>query len=69
MEQMTPTEARAVLVGTQSSVAIDLPKADVTHRTITSDGQTVKLTVVDARNTTPKEDSNGTDSSSSSNVY
>ena len=43
MEQMTPTEARAVLVGTQSSVAIGLPKVDVTLRTITSDGQTVKL--------------------------
>jgi len=52
MEQMTPTEARAVLVGTQSSVAIDLPKADVTHRTITSDGQTVKLVVVHAADVT-----------------
>jgi acetyl esterase len=52
MEQMTPTEARAVLVGTQSTVAIDLPKADVTHRTITSDGQTVKLVVVHAADVT-----------------
>jgi acetyl esterase/lipase len=46
MEQMTPTEAHAVLVGAQTSVAVDLPKADVTSRTITSDGQTVKLVVV-----------------------
>src|SRR3989449_10129204 len=46
MEQMTPTEARAVLVGAQSRVPVDLPKADVTERTIASDGQTVKLVVV-----------------------
>jgi acetyl esterase/lipase len=46
MEQMTPTEARAVLVGAQSSVPVDLAKADVTERTITSDGQTVKLVIV-----------------------
>jgi acetyl esterase/lipase len=52
MEQMTPTEARAVLVGAQSTVAIDLPKAEVTHRAITSDGQTVKLVVVRAADVT-----------------
>jgi acetyl esterase/lipase len=46
MEQLTPADARAVLVGAQSSVKIDLPKADVTERTISSDGQTVKLMVV-----------------------
>jgi hypothetical protein len=40
---MTPPEARAVLVGTQSSVAISSPKLDVTPRTITSDDQTMKL--------------------------
>jgi acetyl esterase/lipase len=45
MEQMTPAEARAVLVGAQS-IAVDLPKADVTERTITNEGQTVKLVVV-----------------------
>jgi hypothetical protein len=39
----TPTETRAVLVGTQSSVAISLPKVDVTLRTLTRDDQTVKL--------------------------
>ena len=42
-EQMIPTEARAVLVGTQFSVAISLPKVDVTLRTLTRDDQTVKL--------------------------
>ncbi len=46
MEQMTPAEARAVLEGAQSSVPLDLPKADVTQRTISADGQTVKLVVV-----------------------
>jgi hypothetical protein len=40
MEQMTPTEARAVLVGVQSSVPVDLPKADVSVRNITAEGQT-----------------------------
>src|SRR3989441_953690 len=46
MEQETPAEDRAVLVGAQSSVTLDLPKADVTERTITTDGQTVKLVIV-----------------------
>ena len=46
MEQMTPTEARAVLVGAQLSAKVDLPKADVAERIIRSDGQTVKLVVV-----------------------
>jgi acetyl esterase len=46
MEQMTPTEARGVLVGAQSSVPVDLPKADVSARTITADGQTVQLVIV-----------------------
>ena len=46
VEQMTPMEARAVLVGVQSSVPVDLPKAEVGMRTITSDGQTIKLVIV-----------------------
>ena len=46
IEQMTPPEARAVLEGLQSSVGVDLPKADVAERTISSEGQTVKLVVV-----------------------
>ena len=45
-EQMTPQEARAALAGLQSSVRVDLPDADVVGRTITTDGQTVKLVVV-----------------------
>lgn len=46
MEQMTPKEARAVLVGAQKSVAVELPPADVSNLTITQDGVTVDLTVV-----------------------
>lgn len=46
IEQMTPTEARGVLVAAQSSVPVDLPKADVSRRTITSEGQTVNLVIV-----------------------
>lgn len=46
MEQMTPREARAVLVAAQSSVPVELAKADVSQRTITADGQTVKLVIV-----------------------
>ena len=46
LEQMTPPEARAALAGLQSSARVDLPDADVSGRTITSDGQTVKLVVV-----------------------
>ncbi|HXJ78157.1 MAG TPA: alpha/beta hydrolase [Candidatus Methylomirabilis sp.] len=46
IEQMTPPEARAVLEGLQSSVKVDLPRADVAERTISSEGQSVKLVVV-----------------------
>jgi acetyl esterase/lipase len=46
IEQMSPSEARAVLEGLQSSVKVDLPRADVAERTISSEGQSVKLLVV-----------------------
>jgi acetyl esterase/lipase len=46
MEQMTPAEARAVLVAAQSGAKVELPKADVVERVISSDGETVKLVVV-----------------------
>jgi acetyl esterase len=46
MEEMTPAEARTVLVDAQSSVMVDLPKADVSERIVSSAGQTVKLVVV-----------------------
>ncbi|WIE48836.1 alpha/beta hydrolase [Pseudomonas sp. GM17] len=46
MEQMTPKEARAVLVGAQAGVKLTLPKADVSQKTIDVDGQAISLTVV-----------------------
>src|SRR5262249_50296396 len=46
IEQMTPREARAVLEGLQSRVKVDLPQADVTELTISSERQTVKVAVV-----------------------
>jgi acetyl esterase/lipase len=46
IEQMTPSEARAVLEGLQSSVKVDLPRADVAERTINTEGLAVKLVVL-----------------------
>jgi acetyl esterase/lipase len=46
MEEMSPQEARQVLVAVQSSVQLDLPPAKVSSRTIEQDGQTVDLTIV-----------------------
>ncbi|QQZ40421.1 alpha/beta hydrolase [Pseudomonas sp. SK3(2021)] len=46
MEQMTPKEARAVLVGAQAGVKLTLPKADVSQKTIKVDGQAISLTIV-----------------------
>lgn len=46
MEQMTPQEARAVLVGAQSSVKVDVSGVDVTEKTITADGSPLLLHIV-----------------------
>ena len=46
MEQMSPQEARAVLVGAQKSVKLELPPCDVSQTSINYDGQSVDLTVV-----------------------
>lgn len=46
IEQMTPPEARVLLQRLQSSSEVDLPEAVVAERTISSDGQAVKLVVV-----------------------
>lgn len=46
LEQLSPQDARAVLVGAQASVKLDLPKADVSEKTITADGQQIRLTIV-----------------------
>lgn len=46
MEQMTPTEARAVLTGVQSSVKYDYSDISVTEKTITQDGLSIKINIV-----------------------
>jgi acetyl esterase/lipase len=46
LEELSPTEARAVLVNAQASIKLDLPPCDVSEKTITQDGLTVNLTVV-----------------------
>lgn len=43
METMTPAEARKVLEGAQTSVSVDLSGVEVSEKTITEDGITVKL--------------------------
>jgi acetyl esterase/lipase len=46
LEQLSPADARNVLVGAQASVKLTLPKADVSQKTITVDGQQISLTIV-----------------------
>ncbi|RXZ38906.1 alpha/beta hydrolase [Oxalobacteraceae bacterium CAVE-383] len=46
LEQLSPTDARNVLIGAQASVKLTLPKADVSQKTITVDGQQINLTIV-----------------------
>lgn len=46
IEQLSPTDARNVLVGAQAGVRLTLPKADVSHKTINVDGQKINLTIV-----------------------
>ena len=46
LEQMAPKDARAVLVGAQSSVKVDLSGVTFTEKTITQDGQSIKLNIV-----------------------
>lgn len=46
IEQMTPQEARAVLVGAQSGGKVKLAPADVSEKTVNLDGKPVKLTIV-----------------------
>ena len=43
MEQLTPTEARAVLTNAQNSVTVDYSGIEETERTITQDGLSVKI--------------------------
>ena len=46
MEQLTPVEARAVLTGAQSSVKADISGVEISEKTITEDGLTIKLVIV-----------------------
>ena len=46
IEQLSPKDARAVLTGAQASVKLELPKCDVSSKTITADGQAIELTIV-----------------------
>lgn len=46
LEQLSPADARNVLVGAQASVKLTLPKADVSQKTISVDGQQISLTIV-----------------------
>ena len=46
IEQLSAKDARAVLVGAQAGVKLTLPKADVSQKTISVDGQDIKLTIV-----------------------
>ncbi|WP_276486035.1 alpha/beta hydrolase [Paraflavitalea pollutisoli] len=46
METMQPGEARKVLEGAQTSVKVDLSGVEVSEKTITEDGLTVKLFIV-----------------------
>ncbi|WP_261387491.1 alpha/beta hydrolase [Chitinophaga pinensis] len=46
LETLSPKDAREVLVGAQKSVKVDISGISVTEKTITQDGQTVKLHIV-----------------------
>lgn len=46
LEQMTPEEARQVLVGAQQSVTYDYSDIEESEKTITQDGQTVTIHIV-----------------------
>lgn len=46
IEQLSPADARNVLVGAQAGVKLTLPKADVSQKTINVDGQKINLTIV-----------------------
>ncbi|EPM56127.1 lipase [Pseudomonas syringae pv. actinidiae ICMP 19073] len=46
IEQLSPKDARAVLVGAQAGVKLTLPKTDVSEKTIKVDGQSISLNIV-----------------------
>lgn len=50
LEQLSPKDARAVLTGAQESVKFDYSDITVTEKTITEDGQQIKLDIVKPAN-------------------
>lgn len=46
LETLSPKDAREVLVGAQKSVKVDISGITVTDKTITQDGQTIKIHIV-----------------------
>ena len=50
VEQLSPKDARAVLTGAQNSVKVDLSGITVSEKTISQDGQSVKITIVKPKN-------------------
>jgi acetyl esterase len=50
IEQLSPADARALLATVQSSVKVDISGIVVTEKTITQDGQTIKLNIVKPAN-------------------
>jgi acetyl esterase len=50
IEQLSPAEARALLTTVQTSVKVDISGIVVTEKTITQDGQTVKVNIVKPSN-------------------
>jgi acetyl esterase len=46
IEQLPPTDARAVLAGVQSSVKVDLSGIMVTEKTINADGHSIRINIV-----------------------
>lgn len=46
LETLSPKDARAVLVNAQASVKVDISGITITEKTITQDGQTVKIHIV-----------------------
>ncbi|WP_426294791.1 alpha/beta hydrolase [Dyadobacter endophyticus] len=54
LEQLSPADARNVLVGAQNSVEVDLSGIETSEKTITQDGLTVKLDIVKPAGSTEK---------------
>ena len=46
LEQLSPADARAVLVNAQAGPKLELPQVDIANRTINAEGREIKLTVV-----------------------